>query len=417
MPRWKIRVSKSEQIPMTEIPKRKPRLVRMCVLLLAGFSCVAVSLRAEEPPLKYVTAVASDELKGVVSIDISSDGRFAYSANYLGKSVCAFSRDAQTGGLTRIDAITDAGLFDGVTAVRLSPDNRFAITAAFRSKASVLLSRDAKTGRLKMVDAVEQGKQTPAQLEFAVDAAWSPDSAFAYVIAPNGAAVNVFHISAKPALEFVEAELGQDRCFWGARGIALSPDGKFVYVASEYAGTLTVLNRDAQTGKLDVHQILRDGNGKAEGLSGAFSLSVSPDGRFVYLSSGRFRGNDAISIFEKQKDGRLALVDEMFNYTDKLERFVGGNEIIISQDGKYAYAVGSRSDSLVAFDRDPQTGKLKQTQYLVDGNNGVGPMVLPGGLTVSPDGRFVYVASEGSSAITIFEQTTPRPAIAEKPKR
>ncbi len=387
------------------------------LLLIAGMLFLPSFLRADEPVLKYVTAIGSDELKGVVGIDISADGRFAYSANYLAKTVSTFSRDAQTGKLSRMDAVSDPALLDGVTAVRLSPDNRFAITAAFRSKASVLFSRDAKTGRLKKVDSIEQGKSTPAQLEWAIDAAWSPDSAYAYVIAPNSAAVNVFRITAKPALQFVEAELGEDRCFRGVRGIAVSPDGKFVYVASEYAATLVVLNRDAQTGRLDVHQILQDGEGKAEGLSGAFSVAVSPGGRFVYVSSGRFRGNDAITIFEKQKDGKLAFVDEMFNYTDDLERFVGGNEIAVSRDGKHAYAVASQSDSLVAFDRDVKTGKLKQTQFLVDGIDGVGPMAMPGGLSVSPDGRFVYVASEGSSGITIFKRSDPRPAIAEKPKR
>jgi DNA-binding beta-propeller fold protein YncE len=94
----------------------------------------------------------------------------------------------------------------------------------------------------------------------------------------------------------------------------------------------------------------------------------------------------------------------MFNFTDKLERFVGGNEIILSKDGKQAFAVGSKSDSLVAFDRDPKTGKLKQTQFLVDNFRGVGAMLMPGGVGVSPDGRFVYVAAEGSGALAIFER-------------
>jgi 6-phosphogluconolactonase (cycloisomerase 2 family) len=354
--------------------------------------------------LKYVTSLASDDLQGVVSVEISNDGKYAYAAAYQSKAVVAFSRDPKTGLLTLMESLADAAELDGVTALRLSPDNKLAVSAAFRSKAAVLYSRDAKTGKLKREDAVKQGGQTQALLDWAIDAAWSPDSNFVYVIASYSNAVNVFRVTAQSAFEFVQVEQGEGQCFVGARGIAVSPDGKHVYVAADRANALTVLKRDPQTGKLEMHQTLKHGEAQAKGLSGAFSVAVSSDGKFVYLSSGRFQGSDAISVFEKQNDGKLEVVDEMFNFTDKLERFVGGNEIILSKDGKQAFAVGSKSDSLVAFDRDPKTGKLKQTQFLVDNFRGVGAMLMPGGVGVSPDGRFVYVAAEGSGALAIFER-------------
>ena len=386
---------------------------------LALFACALIrSALAQEPPLKYITTIASSELDGVVAMDISKDGRHAYAAAFIGKTVCIFSRDAQTGGLERIDAINNPALFNGLTAVRLSPDNRFAVGAAFRSKAAVLLTRDAKTGKLTLADShTHGGNNTKALLDFAIDAAWSPDSKFVYVIAPQSAAVTVFRITAKPAFEFVEAQQGEGNCFAGARGIAVSPDGKFVYIASEGADTLSVLKRDANTGKLEVLEILKAGDNTADGLDGAFSVDVSPDGKFVYLSSGRFTGRDAITVFQKQNDGKLKLVDEMFNFTEKLERFVGGNEITISPDGKRVYAAASRSDSLVVLDRDVKTGKLKQTQFLVDQFQGVGAMLMPGGVTVSPDGQFIYVSAEGSDGIAIFQKPgPPKPAIAEKAK-
>lgn len=377
-----------------------------------------VRVRADDPPLKYVTTLAAPELGGVVAVEISRDGRHAYTAAYNSKTLGLFSRDVKTGLLTRMGVIQDADWMDGMTGLRLSPDNRFLITAAFRSKASLLFSRDPKTGKLTRVDAVKHGENnSKALLDFAIDATWSPDSKYAYVIAPNSAAVNVFAITAKPSLELVEAEQGEDRCFAGARGIAVSPDGKFVYVASERADTLTVLERDPQTGRLDLLEIHKHADSKVSGLNGAFSLAVSPDGKFVYLSSGRFTGTDAITVFQRKNDGKLEFVDEMINFTDKLERFVGGNEITISSDGKHVYSVASRSDSLVVLDRNKQTGKLKQTQFLVDQYQGVGAMLMPGGLTLSPDDQFIYVAAEGSNAVTIFQKNTPEPAIAEKPNQ
>ena len=387
--------------------RRVTPLTLAALLVLAGRT-----LWAADPPLAYVANLKSDDLKGIVSVDISRDGRHLYAAAYQAKSIGVFARDAQTGLLERIETVSEPAVFDGITAARLSPDNRFLVTAAFRSNAVALYSRDPKTGKLTKAGTVVRTGKGGALLNFAVDAAWSPDSAHVYVIAANSAAVNVFRITGQPSLELVEVEEGNDRSLRGARGIAVSPDGNFVYIAGEQSNALSVFKRDARTGKLDWHQVLKSGQHKAAGLNGAFSVAASPDGAFVYLSSGRFHGTDAITVFKKQNDGTLQFVEELINYTDKLERFVGGNEITLSPDGKRAYAVGSRSDSLVVFDRNPATGTLKQTQFLVDNFKGVGPMVMPGGVEVSPDGRFVYVASEGSSALTIFQRTGP--AIAEK---
>ena len=393
------------------------RFVPVLAFSLAWILALSIrSASADDPPLKYVSTVKANELDGVVAIDISKDGKHLYASSYVSKSVCVFSHDAEAGTLTQIESINKPDLLDGMTALRLSPDNRFAISAAFRSKSAVLFSRDAKTGKLTIEDSIKD-QQGGALLNWAIEAAWSPDSKFAYVIASNSAAVNVFRITAKPGLEFVEAEKGEGGCFAGARGIAVSPDGKFVYVASDRADTLTVLKRDAKTGKLEVLEIQKRSDENPGGLDGAFSVAVSPDSKFVYLSSGRFTGSDAITVFEKQNDGKLKLVDELYNFTQKLERFVGGNEITITRDGKHVYAVASRSDSLVALSRDLKTGKLKQTQFLVDQFQGTGAMLMPSGLAVSPDGKFVYVAAEGTDGITIFNRPGPaKPAAAEKVK-
>jgi len=392
----------------------KPLSAVFVLFLLAGF---AVPMPSRGQMLKYVSTLKSPALDGVVSADISRDGRFLYAASYVAKTATVYRRDATTGLLTEVQALNEAQIMDGMTAIRLSPDNKFAVSAAFRVDAAGLYTRDAKSGKLKRVDAVEHGRGTKALLDWAIDVVWSPDSKFVYVIAPNSAAVNVFKITDKPGLEFVQVEQGTDRCFDGARGAAASSDGRFLYVASERAGTLTVLERDVNTGKLSVLEIIKNGTTKAEGLDGAFSVAVSSDNQFVYVSSGRFRGSDAISIFKRKKDGTLDFVDELYNFTDKLERFVGGNEVTISPDGNHAYAVASRSDSMVVFKRDKKTGKLQQTQFLVDQLQGVGAMAMPGGLTGSPDGRFVYVAAEGSDALAIFKiPGPPAPAIAEKPK-
>jgi 6-phosphogluconolactonase (cycloisomerase 2 family) len=162
-----------------------------------------------------------------------------------------------------------------------------------------------------------------------------------------------------------------------------------------------VLRRDADSGKLEVVQILTDGEDGVEAIAGAFRIACSQDGRHVYVSSGRFQGDQAISVFATQADGKLKLIEEHVNGVGDFTGFEGGNSIAISPGGTLVYAVGTMSDRLVRFQRDRETGKLT---FL--GSQAVGEFVTPGaaGLCFSPDGKFVYIADENASAIVVLKQ-------------
>ncbi len=383
--------------------------------LLGFLSALAISEIAQQSQaqevkagfgqLSFVDAVSAPQLDSVVSVAISADGRFLYAAAYNARAVSVLSRDAESGKLAMVDSLVDPESLDGVTALRLSPDNRYAASAAFRSNAVTLFSRDTETGKLTRLDTKKHGDHPELGLLFAIDAAWSPDSRFVYVIAPSSAALNTFRLADGQSLEFVETRLGQPASMHRARGIALSPDGRFIYVVSELAGSLVVRERDEQSGTSKVFQNIFDEQGEPKGLAGAFFVTTSPEGDYVYVSSGRFRGDDAVSVFRRLEDGRLAIVQELKTETDALSGFTGGNEILVSPDGKNAYAVASGSSSLVSFARDQQTGKLTQLQSLKSGIDGVGPLAVASGIAISPDGRFVYVAAEGDDSISVFQRS------------
>ena len=88
----------------------------------------------------------------------------------------------------------------------------------------------------------------------------------------------------------------------------MSPDGRNVYVASYNDDAVTILSRDASdNGKLSFIQVLKGGPDGVDGLDGARSVTVSPDGKNVYVASF---GDNAVAIFSRDAsdNGKLSFI-------------------------------------------------------------------------------------------------------------
>jgi 6-phosphogluconolactonase (cycloisomerase 2 family) len=348
------------------------------------------------PELKEVQRVTSEHLMSVTSVAPSNDGKFLYAAAFNSHVVSAFKRDPETGQLELIQGSQVPELQTAVS-VRLSPDNRYASASAFSANAVSLFKRDAETGHLTWLTAARQGEDGNEGLTFAIDANFSADSRFLYTASSTG--IGVFQVG-DDKLTFVQSQTA-DGQLKGLRAVVVSPDGGTVYAAGSGSNTIGVLRRDAETGKLEVSQILTDGKDGVESLAGAFRIAVTADGKHIYVSSGRFSGDQAVTVFEKQQDGKLQLLEAHVNGEGDFSGFEGGNSIAISPDEKQVCVVASVSDRLVRFRRDPQSGKLTFI-----GSQVVGEVAKPGaaGLCFSPDGKFLYVADENSSSIVVYQQ-------------
>jgi len=77
----------------------------------------------------------------------------------------------------------------------------------------------------------------------------------------------------------------------------------------------------------------------------------------------------------------------------------GTASVAVIPDGKHLCAVGSLSDKLARFKRDPATGKLEFIQSVP-----VGEKTSPGsaGIAFGADGKTCYVADEDAAAIWGF---------------
>ena len=89
--------------------------------------------------------------------------------------------------------------------------------------------------------------------------------------------------------------------------VDISPDGKHIYATSYSQNAVNVFSRDAITGNITFVEASANGASKVEGLGGAYSTVVSPDGRHVYVAGST---DNSISSFSRDdSNGKLTIVE------------------------------------------------------------------------------------------------------------
>ncbi len=192
----------------------------------------------------------------------------------------------------------------------------------------------------------------------------------------------------------------------GASGVAVSPDGRHVYVAGAVDNSIAVFARSE--GSVEFVELHRDGEGGVEGLAQPRAVTLSSDGRHVYVPS---TFDNAVSLFRRDAaTGRLTFVTEVRNGEDGVEGLAGAHHLALSPDGANAYVAGTADRALAVFDRDLVTGALSFVQVLRDGVEGVDGLMFASSVAVSPDGGHVYATAsdyldaQGDRAVSVFER-------------
>jgi DNA-binding beta-propeller fold protein YncE len=210
--------------------------------------------------------------------------------------------------------------------------------------------------------------------------------------------------------------------FMGSRAIAVSPDGKNVYVASSKSDAIAIFKRNARTGTLTQPPgtggcvaVKGGGCATAAGLDGPNSVAISPDGLNVYATS---RGSNTISVFHRNRSsGALSQLPGAAGCTSGLpvpvcasgRALVGPDVVIVSPDGSNVYVGSFFGNAVAVFDRDHASGALTQpgdsTGCLAEAINGCTTglaLGAPEGMAISGDGANVYVASALSNAVAVL---------------
>ncbi|MFV1967357.1 MAG: beta-propeller fold lactonase family protein, partial [Pirellulaceae bacterium] len=175
---------------------------------------------------------------------------------------------------------------------------------------------------------------------------------------------------------------------------------------------IAVFSRDDSTGDLSPLQVISDGTGGANYLDGAFSVSVSPDDKFVYAVA---RDNDkAITVFKREANGTLTFVETLRDGSGVPDGLSSPYHVAVSPDGKHAYAITTGDDTFLVFSRNETTGQLTLEDTFQDSSIGspiAGAKVISGlndgrFLAISPDSNDIYTAASASNSVVHFRRSS-----------
>lgn len=182
------------------------------------------------------------------------------------------------------------------------------------------------------------------------------------------------------------AACGVGNGLFGVNAVAVSPDGKNVYVASGKAGatvaasfgSLAILTRDTTTGAIsEVACLSSDGTDGRDGASGACTPTSS---------------------------------------------LLGADGVTVSPDGSTVFVTSNMSGSVVAFSRDPATGSLTRLgcfQFRPPAGSGCVPanvFLTAGAIVTSADGKALYIAAPTPGSIsTLMAAASPEPTAGTSP--
>src|SRR3989338_4246170 len=268
-------------------------------------------------------------------------------------------------------------------------------------------------GKLTFQQVLKDGEEGVDGLDGAFSIAVSPDSKSIYVASVDDDAVAVFQrdlITGKLIfLEYYKDGVNSIEGLGGAFTLTISPDSKFIYVGSWIDRVMTIFQRDLTTGKLTLNEIRNDQNPiiYSSIFYDIYSLLISNDNKNLYVGTDGY----ALTILKRDTlTGSIAYLDHypktIYDY-ETLDIF----SLSISPDDKNLYLANSYSDDIAIFQRDLTTGRLTFLEAKKDGVNGVDGLSDALSITISLDGKNVYIASSdalgragGDNALAVFSR-------------
>jgi 6-phosphogluconolactonase len=322
------------------------------------------------PPVAYVANRGSDDVSGYTintatgvltsvganvpaginpsAVAVSPNGRFAFVSNASSNNVSAYSINAATGVLS---PVTGSPFAAGAapSAVTVSPNGAFLFVTNLGSNNVSVFTVNAETGALT---GVAGSPFTVGTNPSAVTV--SQNNMFAFVTngVSSGVSTDVSVFTINPTTGVLTPVPGSPfAAGTNPIAVAVAPSGTFAYVVNRGDDTITAFSIDATTGVLTV--LVVAGNPFPTGIAPS-GITITPNGSFLYVSNNGTNDVSAYAI----NTGTGVLTPLLAGTGNPFPAGTTPSGITVTQDGKFVYVANNGSGNVSAYGADPLTGVL-----------------------------------------------------------
>ncbi|HLK65299.1 MAG TPA: lactonase family protein [Bryobacteraceae bacterium] len=367
------------------------RFLRSLSLLAAACTCLPTVAAGANEFLVYVGTYTRQNSKGIYAwrfdagtgkltslglegetsnpsfLAVSPNHRFLYAVNenntFEGQpagSVTAFSINAETGALKQLNQVSTVG--PGPCHVAVDKSGKWVFVANYGggSVAAYPVQEDGSLGKASTFVQHTGSSANPQRQKrpYGHSANPSPDGRFVLVADLGLDQVLTYPLDKTKGMLDKPSSIARIEPGSGPRHLAFDPKGKFAYLASEMAATVTAFSYDSGKGELHQLQTISMLPPDFTGTKAAAEIAVHPSGKFVYASN---RGHDSIVIYSVDPSkGTLTAVDYVPTQGKNPRNFA------IDPTGNYLFAANQDTANVVVFRIDTKTGRLTPTGDRLD---------------------------------------------------
>lgn len=389
------------------------------VLTRAGAAIASDStiLEVIEPttygPLAYVSTMRDnsgrvDGISGARAIGLHPSGAALYVAGYGESSIGYFTIDPNSFRPEFESRIASSSLAN-VSGLAVSPDGR--VLAAASRKESLLTLFVLDGGAPVSSSVFDAGGLTGTSVVGLNAVEFAPDGRHLYALAAGSHQILVFdfdpdELTMVGRFVYESSASGDFSPFAEPIAIDVSADGRWVAVSSKTSDSVSIFARDIDSGDLVESAYFADGAGASEDLNGGGGVVFAPDSESLYAVAYY---DDAVVRFAIEPGDQWSVSGSISDGEAGSFGFHYPRSLAITAAGDYLYVASSGDDALSVFsltelsaDGIP-TGAAGPT-FLDAARNGFGRVVGIDGaraLSVSPFGA-VYLASSNDSSLATF---------------
>lgn len=277
-------------------------------------------------------------------------------------SIEAYAIDDTTGELTFISRVPTGAI---PAQIAVDPKGKYLAVATYIGATFEILPINANGGLAEAVSVLKQTGSGPHDRQEAPHphaVVFDPGGNYIATADLGTDWVRIFSYSGTTLEEVSAVQMAPGS---GPRHVSFHPDGEVLYIINELTADIAAYAFDPETGTLGEQiQLISTVPENFPPHASTAEIMVHPSGKFLYASNRKFEDHDladSIVTYSIDPAGYLRLVGFTTHEDIRFPRAFN-----IDPTGSWLYAMGQKSDAIVQYYINPETGALTSTGLSTD---------------------------------------------------